>query len=192
MSCVHFTRLLVWFWNCLKKFGTFSSSTFRAPAWDVSHNWGIDTPDTKRCLPSIIFWLGRCVTDYLGDWTDGGPKERSHPHRHGRIYTKQTAIDCCRYAKVQHDNHKVAIVKDCDAIPGHRRTLGPQRGDYYGRWSRRYTRRRQAAQIVVFSAHALQSQSCKSTQDGELCSLNCLLIFFYILLAKPFWVLSIY
>ena len=26
---------------------------------------------------------------------------------------------------MQHDNHKVAIVKDCDAIPSLRRALGP-------------------------------------------------------------------
>jgi len=37
------------------------------------------------------------------------------------------------YEQVQHDNYKVVIVKDCDAIPFLRRTSGPRRGDYYGR-----------------------------------------------------------
>ena len=61
------------------------------------------------------------------------------------------------YEQVQHDNYKVVIVKDCDAIPFLRRTSGPRRGDYYGRWSRRYTRR-QAARVVVFHSYALQNK----------------------------------
>ena len=64
------------------------------------------------------------------------------------------------------DNHKALIVKDCDAIPSLRRILGPQRGDYYGRWSRPYTRR-QAARIALVHAYTSQIQSFISTQEGE-------------------------
>jgi len=59
-----------------------------------------------------------------------------------------------------------AIVKHCDTIPSLRRTFGPQRGDYYGRWLRWYTRR-QAARIALFHAYALQKKSRNSTQNKE-------------------------
>jgi len=129
---------------------------------------GDHAPRHKK-MSSLIFWLGRGVTGRektLGR-LDGGTKERYQTWatpQNFRIYTHSTSIDIRSNAKVQHDNHKVVIVKYCDAIPGLPRPLGPQHGDYFGRWSRRYTR---SLPSCCASRAGIKKQSHQSTPSEE-------------------------
>jgi len=67
---------------------------------------------------------------------------------------------------VQHENHKVVIVKDCEAIPNLRRTLGPQPSESYAN-DQDNTLDIKLLELLcfVFHAQALQSHDYKNTFD---------------------------
>jgi len=108
-----------------QRFGLYVDSDTRILPW-----WG------KDCLSQLPRWgdhesapqtqkdafhnlLTGAVRHWMWeDYWDGGPTSNWEPPRHERIYTQSTAIDSQSTQQVQHNNHKVALFKDCDAIPG--------------------------------------------------------------------------
>jgi len=103
-------------------------------------------------------------------------KSRRPPDIYRFTHTHSTAIASQSYQQMQHDNNKVAILKDCDAIPGLRRALGPQRGDYYGRllWQRGGTLDVKLLELLCFTRvryKAKVTRALKLAYDGPAKSL---------------------
>jgi len=61
--------------------------------------------------------------DYWDDWTLDRKKGPKPADMNGFTHIQQPLTTLGSIEQVQHDTHKVAIVKDCYAFPGLRRTL---------------------------------------------------------------------